>query len=77
MKVTAAYLDTVNAAISKRKKNRYQQASVCRSFVRFLRKTNRDLDPESVVLETYSHLIPNEKNEIANFLDDTYDDNSE
>ena len=26
-------------------------------------------DTESVVLETYSHLIPDEKNEIANFLD--------
>lgn len=32
---------------------------------------------ESVVLETYSHLIPDEKNEIANLLDDTYDDDNE
>ena len=28
-------------------------------------------DTESVVLETYSHLVPDEKNDIANFLDDT------
>lgn len=30
-------------------------------------------DTESVALETYSHHIPDEKNEIANFLDDTWD----
>ena len=28
----------------------------------------------SVVLETYSHLVPDEKDQIANFLDETYDD---
>ncbi len=30
-------------------------------------------DTESVVLETYSHLVPDEKDQIANFLDETYD----
>jgi len=60
MEVTNAYLDTVNAAINKRKKNRYQQASVCRSFVRFLRKTNRDLDPESI--RTPKNYNPDDRN---------------
>ena len=31
-------------------------------------------DTESVVLKTYSHLVPDEKDQIANFLDETYDD---
>ena len=60
MEVTNAYLDTVIAAINKRKKNRYQQASVCRSFVRFLRKTNRDLDPESI--RTPKNYNPDDRN---------------
>ena len=31
-------------------------------------------DTESVVLETYSHLVPDEKDQIANFFDETYED---
>lgn len=31
-------------------------------------------DTESVVLETYSHLVPDEKDQIANFLDETNED---
>ena len=34
-------------------------------------------DNETVVLQAYPHLIPDEKDEIADFLDDTYDDNNE
>lgn len=31
-------------------------------------------DTEEVILQTYSHLVPDEKDQIANFLDETYDD---
>lgn len=48
LEITNAYLDTVNAKINSRKKNVYQQASACRGFVKYLRKTNPVLDPECI-----------------------------
>lgn len=48
MELTNAYLDTVNAKINSRKKNVYQQASACRGFIKYLRKTNPILDPDCV-----------------------------
>ena len=58
--VTNAYLDTVNAAINKRRKNRYQQASVCRSFVKYLRKSKPDLDPDTI--RTPKNYAPDDRN---------------
>lgn len=46
--VSNAYLDTINAALNKRKKNVYQQACSARSFVKFLKKTKFDLDPTRI-----------------------------
>ena len=48
MELTNNYLDTVNAKINSRKKNVYQQASACRGFIKYLRKTNPILDPDCV-----------------------------
>ena len=46
--LTNAYIDTVNVAINKRKTNKYQQSCVCRSFLRYLKKTKSDLDPDRI-----------------------------
>jgi integrase len=48
MDVTNAYLDTVNMTLNRRKKNVYQQACCCRSFIRFLKKSKAELDPARV-----------------------------
>lgn len=48
MDVTNAYLDTINLALNKRKKNTYQQACCCRSFIRYLKRTKGELDPSRI-----------------------------
>ena len=48
MDVTNAYLDTINLALNRRKKNVYQQACCCRSFIRYLKKTKAELDPSRI-----------------------------
>lgn len=81
--VCNAYLDTINVQLNKRKKNVYQKAGLphikvhgfrhsCVSYLLSQGMSYRTIarwvgDTEEVVLQTYSHLIPDEKGQIGKF----------
>lgn len=79
--VTNAYLDTVNLSINKRETNAYQQSCVCRGFIRFLRKTKPDLDPDRIrtpknyhpVDENYQIYSPEEFEKLLSVVKDEKD----
>lgn len=79
--VCNAYLDTINVQLNKRKKNVYQQACCCRSFIRYLKKTKENLDqsristPKSYAPKDADYVIytPEQFKQLLSVIDDESD----